>query len=130
MTTDRRDGWLSWLKAAVVRRASDILLGSLSLAAGTVAIANSDGRVFERWAHLDSSFFPTVIGGLLQVVGILLLARGIFSRRGPLAPWNFRGLAITVAAVVAARLAVTMWEQPVLPEWWMARPWWKWGLPI
>jgi TctA family transporter len=64
---------------------------------------------FARWEDLDAGFFPTVLGGLLAVVGIVLLVRGgIFGGARP-ARWSLQGLAIIAAAIVAVYAAAILW---------------------
>jgi TctA family transporter len=109
MATDHPAEPHSWLDAGAVRRASDIALGCVVLVVGAVAILNAPPMSFMRWEDLDAGFFPTVLGGLLVVVGIVLLVRGsIFGGARP-ARWSLKGLAIIAAAVIAVCAAAILW---------------------
>ena len=108
-TTDHPAEPHAWLDASAVRRASDIALGCVLLVVGAVAILNAPPMSFMRWEDVDSGFFPTVLGGLLVVVGIVLLIRGsIFGGARP-ARWSLTGLAIIAAAIIAVYAAAILW---------------------
>jgi TctA family transporter len=98
------------LDARSIRIASDIALGCVVLAVGAVAILSAPTALsFSELEGLGANFFPTVVGGLLLAVGIVLLARGsIFGGPHP-ARWSLKGLAIIVAAITTFCAAVAAW---------------------
>jgi TctA family transporter len=109
MATDHPAEPHSRLDASAIRRASDIALGCVLLVIGAVAILNAPPMSFMHWEDLDAGFFPTVLGGLLVVVGIVLLVRGsIFGGARP-GRWSLKGLAIIAAAIIAVCAAAILW---------------------
>jgi uncharacterized membrane protein SirB2 len=99
----------SWLDGGAVRSASDIALGAILVAAGTVAIASANGTAFSHWERLDGWFLPAVVAGLLLLVGVVLLIRGRFARSVQPASWSLVELLIIVFAIGAAALGTWRW---------------------
>lgn len=102
MTTDRADGPYAWLVSSAVRNASDMVLGGILLVAAAAAILGARGLSFGTWEQLDGGFFPTVVGWLLAVVGVLLLARGALGRAPHMRwkTWQIVLVALLSAAVI------------------------------
>lgn len=98
-----------WLDARAVRRASDIALGCILAAAGAVATLSAPASFSGRQRALDAELFPTVVGGLVLVVGVVLLVRGSIFGGGRPARWSLTGLALIAAAIVAVCAAVWTW---------------------
>lgn len=105
------DSPYAWLDARAIRIASDIALGCVVLAVGAVAILSAPAAAisFSEMEGLDAHFFPTVVGGLLLTVGIVLLVRGSFFGGARPGRWSLKGLAIIVAAITAFCAAAVAW---------------------
>lgn len=99
----------AWLDANATRTAADLVLGGILLVAGMVAIWDA-GQIFsDRRSMLGAGFFPTVVGGSLCLVGLLLLVRGAFlgpPRAQCLRP---RYLLMVVAGIALFILAMRAW---------------------
>src|SRR5262245_21556825 len=108
-STDRPPAPHSWLDAGPVRRDSDIALGCILLLSGAVAILLAPATSLASWNRLGAGFFPTVIGGLLLAVGIILLVRGSVFGGGRPARWSARSLMIVAAAIVTVGVAAWGW---------------------
>jgi hypothetical protein len=108
-TIDNPTGAYAWLGGGAIRAASDAMLGTILLLAGTLAIWDSRKASFLRWDPPDAMVFPMLVGALLVAVGVLLLARAAFVRRPQPAPWGLRNVAIVAAAIIAVFAAPWIW---------------------
>jgi len=98
-----------WLDSDAVQRASDIALGAVLAGVATLAIANVSGSPFGHWDRLNEWFLPATVAGLVVIVGIVLLIRGILFGHRRLAPWSFKGILNVVSIIGAALLAARHW---------------------
>src|SRR5262245_28298772 len=114
MQVDEAAGPYAWLGANAVRTASDVVLGVVLLSAAAAAFAGATDLPFRNLNLPGSGFYPVVIAGLLALVGLLLLARGILVGTAPPERWNPIALATVAAAIIAAPFAVARWSGPLL----------------
>lgn len=96
------------LASASIRRASDIALALLSGACALLAIFDGLERTAGSRAALD---FPMAIGGVLAIVALALVVRGLLSNNAPARLWRWPELLIVMLAIVAARLALDFWAE-------------------
>lgn len=95
------------------RHIPDILLGSIVLALALVAIASLKGAPFGPPGRLSDWAFPAVVAGILGVVSLGLIFRGMLVGRGRVDRWRPRDLLIVAALVVGVPLAGWQWGQGV-----------------
>jgi TctA family transporter len=112
MVTDDRATPHAWLDASAIRTASDIALGCVLLAAAAAAILGA-GDLGSR-SRLGPGFFPSVVGGLLVVAGLILLVRGALQGTPPPARWSLTSLAIVVVVLASAYSAAVTWGRDLL----------------
>jgi TctA family transporter len=92
------------------RDVADILLGSITLALAIVALASLKGAPFGPPGRLSDWLLPATVAGLLGVVSLGLILRGLLLSRGRVDRWRPRDILIVTALVVGVDLA-----------------WWQWG---
>jgi TctA family transporter len=114
MRKDQAAGPYPWLDASAVRTASDIVLGVVLLSAAAAALVGAGDLQLGRLDRPGPGFFPAVVAGLLALMGLLLLARGILVGTAPPERWNPIALATVAAAIIAAPFAAARWGGPVL----------------
>jgi TctA family transporter len=114
MRTDQAAGPYAWLEASAVRTASDIVLGTILLSGAAATFLSAGDLPIGRLDRLGPGFYPAVVAGLLALVGLLLLARGILVSTAPPKPWNPIALAMAAAAIAAAPFTVARWGSPLL----------------
>jgi Tripartite tricarboxylate transporter TctA family len=112
MQMDEAAGPYAWLDANAVRTASDVVVGVVLLSAAAAAFAGATDLPFRSLDLPAPGFHPVVIAGLLALVCLLLLARGIVVGAAPPERWNPIALAIVATAIVAAPFAVARWGLP------------------
>ena len=78
----------------------DFLSGLLFLLIGLAAIVVSRDYPFGTAARMGSGYFPTVLGGILMLFGVLLMGRGARSRDQAPLSWGWRPLACIVLSMV------------------------------
>lgn len=84
-----------------MRSPRDVWAGLIYIAFGTAAVALARGYGLGTAVRMGPGYFPTVLGGLLLVIGIAAVGRGLLRPGAPLAPLRLRGLLLIVAATVA-----------------------------
>jgi hypothetical protein len=80
----------------------DFLSGLLFFLIGAAAIIVARDYPFGTAARMGSGYFPTVLGGILVLIGAFLMLRGARSREQgpPLLTWGWRPLACIVLSMV------------------------------
>lgn len=97
-----------WLEASPLRAASDIVLAIIVLSAAAALLGVRDAPPSGP-GELGPGFFPTVVGALLGLVGVVLLVRGIFLHAAQPLRWSPKAVAITAGVIAAAYLASSTW---------------------
>jgi putative tricarboxylic transport membrane protein len=90
----------------MMRNAKDCCAGLIYIAFGLSAVIIGRDYGMGRAVKMGPAYFPTVIGGLLMLVGILAVVRS-FLRPGPaIDGFTFKGLALVIVSVVVFGLIV------------------------
>ena len=84
-----------------MRSPRDVCAGLIYIAFGAAAVALARGYGLGTAVRMGPGYFPTVLGGLLLVIGIAAVGRGLLRPGAALAPLRLRGLLLIVAATVA-----------------------------
>jgi hypothetical protein len=96
------------------RDVPDILLGGITLALAVVALASLKGAPFGPPGRLGEWMLPASAAGLLAVVSLGLILRGLLLSRGRVDRWRPRDLLIVTALVVGGDLAWWQWGRAVM----------------
>ena len=83
-----------------LRSSKDFLAGLLFLAIGAGAIAIARNYPFGTAMRMGSGYFPTVLGGILVLLGVFLMARGARSGEGTPVTWGWTPLACIAASML------------------------------
>lgn len=70
------------------------------VAFGAAAIFLARGYAFGMAARMGPGYFPTVLGGLLVVLGLIVALRGLALDGPPIAPFNWRPLLLVLGSIV------------------------------
>lgn len=86
-----------------IRNQKDFWSGVMFVAFGLFFIGFARQYDMGSAARMGPAFFPTVLGGLLLLLGVLVLIEGmaIEGHDGKVEPFNFRALGLVLGAVVA-----------------------------
>jgi len=84
----------------------DFFAGLVFLGFGAGAILIARGYPMGGAMRMGPGYFPTVLGGLLVLLGLVLVARAFWLRDEPVEAWAFRPLLLVHGAVVAFALTV------------------------
>jgi TctA family transporter len=100
----------AWLETDPIRRISDIALGVIMLVIGALALWVARDYPSGSLTRVGPGMFPTVVAGLLCLVGVVLLLRAAL-RRSPPGVRRSRPLyvAIGAVAIVVLVLAARTW---------------------
>lgn len=83
-----------------MRNPKDIFAGLIYIAFGLAAILLARGYEIGSATRMGPAYFPTVLGGLLALIGAISLVRGLIIPGAPLARFAWRPLAIVIGASV------------------------------
>ncbi len=84
----------------------DFFAGLVFLGFGAGAIVIARSYPMGTAMRMGPGYFPTLLGGLLSLLGLLLVARALWLRDEPVEAWAFRPLLLVHGAVVAFALAI------------------------
>ncbi len=84
----------------------DFFAGLVFLGFGAGAVAIARGYPMGSAMRMGPGYFPTLLGGLLVLLGLALVARAFWLGDEPVEAWAFRPLLLVHGAVVAFALAV------------------------
>ncbi len=94
-----------------LRNAKDFWSGVLFAAVGLFFIVTVQELRLGTAARMGPAYFPTILGGILTLLGLLLIARGFFSRAalsapdaGRVEPFHWRILLLILGSVLAFSL--------------------------
>jgi len=79
----------------------DFLAGLVFLAIGAGAMLVARGYPFGTTMRMGSGYFPTVLGGVLCLFGLIFLVRGIRSGSRTPITWGWRPLACITAGMLS-----------------------------
>lgn len=83
-----------------MRNPKDVYAGLIYIAFGLAAILLARDYEMGSATRMGPAYFPTVLGGLLALIGAISLIRGLIVPGGPLDRFAWRPLAIIVGASV------------------------------
>jgi len=83
-----------------LRNNKDFLAGLLFMLIGALAVAVARGYPFGTAMRMGSGYFPTVLGGILILLGAFILVRGILSGEKVKGDWGWKPLALIALAIV------------------------------
>jgi len=89
-----------------VRSVADFLAGLMFVAFGAAAIIIGRDYPIGSAMRMGPGYFPTVLGGLLAVVGLGVLVRSLAGSAAPPPSFSLKPLALVLAAVLAFALTV------------------------
>ena len=69
-----------------LRNAKDFWAGILFAVTGVLAIVTVQEHSLGSAARMGPAYFPTLLGGILTVLGVILSLRGLFSREALVEP--------------------------------------------
>jgi hypothetical protein len=79
----------------------DFWAGVMFAGTGAAAMWGARGYPFGSTLNMGPGYFPTVLGGLLVVFGLVILVRGLRRSEKIQAGWSIRALVVLPLAVVA-----------------------------
>jgi TctA family transporter len=100
----------AWLNSQAARTTSDVLLGCVLAIAGSVAIANVQGRPFAQLDHMSPWGLPAAVGYALATISGILILRGCFYRSGEPERWNVAAVLAIVPGVAVAAMVASDWS--------------------
>ena len=83
-----------------LRSNKDFLAGLLFVAIGLAAVTVARDYPFGTAMRMGSGYFPTVLGGILILLGAWVMARGVRSREKVKGEWGWKPLAFIALAIV------------------------------
>jgi hypothetical protein len=83
-----------------LRNNKDFLAGLLFMLIGALAVAVARGYPFGTAMRMGSGYFPTVLGGILILLGAFIWVRGILSGEKVKGDWGWKPLALIALAIV------------------------------
>lgn len=84
-----------------MRNPKDVFAGLIYIAFGVAAIVLARGYEMGSATRMGPAYFPTVLGGLLVLIGAISFFRGLIVPGAPLSRFAWRPLAIIVGASVS-----------------------------
>jgi hypothetical protein len=83
-----------------LRNNRDFLAGLLFIAIGLAAVIVARDYPFGTAMRMGSGYFPTVLGGILVLLGAWVMGRGVRSGEKVKGEWGWKPLALIVLAIV------------------------------
>ena len=84
----------------MIRSPKDFWAGLIYIAFGVGAIAIARDYSMGSALKMGPAYFPTILGGLLALIGALSLLRAFWQDGRPVEAFAIRGLALVVASIV------------------------------
>jgi hypothetical protein len=92
--------------AIAIRAPKDFWPGLMFVATGVAAVVIGRESSFGTVTKMGPAYFPTVLGGLLAVIGLALIGRAVVSPGGGVGPFAFRPLVLVLGATLGYGLIV------------------------
>lgn len=89
-----------------VRNARDFWSGILFAATGVAAVLLVRDSAIGTATRMGPGYFPTVLGALLALLGVVLIARGLLTRAAPIRGLALRPLVLVLGATLLFGLSV------------------------
>jgi hypothetical protein len=83
-----------------LRNNKDFLAGLIFVLIGVLAVAVARGYPFGTAMRMGSGYFPTVLGGILILLGAWVMARGLRSGERLKGAWGWKPLALVALSIV------------------------------
>jgi len=83
-----------------LRNNKDFLAGSLFIAIGVLAVVVARNYPFGTAMRMGSGYFPTVLGGILILLGAWVMVRGLRSGEKLKSGWGWKPLALIALSIV------------------------------
>lgn len=86
--------------SSIIRHPKDFWSGILFIVAGGAAVLISSEYPMGTAGRMGPGYFPTVLGGILVIIGLITLGRSFFIQGEPLGKLVIKELALVMAAIV------------------------------
>jgi hypothetical protein len=83
-----------------LRHNRDVLAGALFIVIGVLALVIGRDYPMGSVARMGPGYFPAVLGGILCLIGVYVMIRGIFSGEKVKGEWGWRPLALIALSIV------------------------------
>ncbi len=83
-----------------LRNNKDFLAGLLFIAIGGLAVVIARDYPMGAAMRMGPGYFPTVLGGILLLLGVYVMLRGIFSGESVKVEWSGRPIALITLSIV------------------------------
>jgi putative tricarboxylic transport membrane protein len=90
----------------MMRNAKDFCTGGIYIAFGLSAVIIGLDYGMGRAVKMGPAYFPTVLGGLLILVGIIASVRSFLQPGTPIGGFTFKGLALVIVSVMVFGLII------------------------
>ena len=120
-----------------IRHPKDFWTGVMYAGFGAAAIFLPRDYGFGTALRMGPAYFPSVVGGLLMLIGGISLARSFIAEGGKITPFAWRELLLVLGAVVlfgvllyGAGLIVSILIMVVLGAYASVKFHWRWAAPL
>jgi len=83
-----------------LRNNKDFIAGLLFIAIGVIAVVVARAYPIGTAMRMGSGYFPTVLGGILILLGAWVVVRGLRSGEKPKGEWGWKPLALIALSIV------------------------------
>ena len=84
-----------------IHKAKDFYAGLLFIFFGAYVMVGSRGYPMGAASRMGPGYFPTVLGGILILLGLIFVGRALWLSRKAIEPWGLRPLILVLGSVVA-----------------------------
>jgi hypothetical protein len=84
-----------------IRNSEEFYAGLTFFSFGVLAVLLARGLPIGTTMRMGPGYFPTVLGALLALLGVIISARGLWLRKEASKPWSLRPLLLVLGAVLA-----------------------------
>ena len=92
--------------ASIIKNPKDLWAGIMYTGLGGTAVIVSRSYSMGTLLRMGPGYFPTVLGGLLVLIGIIVIVRAFFKHGEKIAPFAWKRLALALGSVVLFGLLV------------------------
>lgn len=83
-----------------IKGPQDFWIGVIFAVSGLGGLIIARGYTLGTAGRMGPGYFPTVISGLLMLLGLISIARGFLNASAPIAPFNWKALGLITASVL------------------------------
>jgi hypothetical protein len=120
-----------------IRNQKDFWTGVVYVVFGSAAIVVSRDYGMGTALKMGPSYFPTILGGLLVLIGIISLIRSFLEQGSPFGAFALKGLVLVIASIVlfglivrVAGLAIALPVLVIISSYASMRFKWKYSLAL